>query len=833
MRSDSELYLPKLFGSKNANVRSTLSGPFVIDKDGPSIYFLDPAGGTRTVRLPWVEEGQAYTIVNVGQTGTLSVVDGDAVTIASLNVGSSGVFLSSDYKWYRMAGVGSSGGGGGTAAGPANSIQFNVGSEFAGDGNFTWISGSGLTDKNHAAIGNSAVIDSGTFAPGDPVNGFTYANYFAPLTISENRSGDLSGGSGCVGIVNYAGYKHTGAGQAYAYGTDSEPVINTDSTGPWGYVYGAFLSPFNYGSGNIAGMYGAFVGTQHRGSGAITDAWGIDAGVILNNATGSITTAYGVDAYVTSAGGGNISTAYGVRSTSPFLSSGGTITNTYGIYVEPTGGGTAKAYNIVSANAGYLGTMASTVGGNLFQGSIAVGNYADIGKSVMGAGDPANQSVLAKVKTPIVSNSFLSGDLGPNYQAGAAFMPTFKHTGTGYAYANGVEAYPWISSESTGPWGQLIGYYALAFNYGHGPVDSIYGGMFQAGHFGPGATCDHLFGFFGFPQCSVGPVTDVVGVGAAFSNYGSCTVTSYKALFAQAPSLSDGTAIVTSMRGLSIAPHTGGSSRSYNIVSEHPSYLGTMASTVGGNLFQGHVAIGTHADVNAFSALYADERRSADLSSSPSVYSFNSTLTQTGASGFPASLSSNTTLAAGSASTVTLSAGSFSMRNDSTNNATGQGIGVAAHNYAVTAAGKCFMTAVSANSYQYAASGTIDQTYGIAADVGAVMGGNVIKAVAVSAGISGYGGTITNGIGVEVEMQYANAGATLTALTGVSISDTSGKAATALNIASKGAASRNLFEGTIKLGTATNATPQDGDMWFDGSTLKIRIAGVTKTVTVA
>jgi len=36
----------------------------------------------------------------------------------------------------------------------------------------------------------------------------------------------------------------------------------------------------------------------------------------------------------------------------------------------------------------------------------------------------------------------------------------------------------------------------------------------------------------------------------------------------------------------------------------------------------------------------------------------------------------------------------------------------------------------------------------------------------------------------------------------------------------------------VKLSTFDNTTPSDGDLWFDGSDLKFRIGGATKTVTL-
>jgi hypothetical protein len=39
-------------------------------------------------------------------------------------------------------------------------------------------------------------------------------------------------------------------------------------------------------------------------------------------------------------------------------------------------------------------------------------------------------------------------------------------------------------------------------------------------------------------------------------------------------------------------------------------------------------------------------------------------------------------------------------------------------------------------------------------------------------------------------------------------------------------------KGIISLGTFPNATPSDGDFWFDGANLKFHVGGVTKTVTL-
>jgi hypothetical protein len=51
------------------------------------------------------------------------------------------------------------------------------------------------------------------------------------------------------------------------------------------------------------------------------------------------------------------------------------------------------------------------------------------------------------------------------------------------------------------------------------------------------------------------------------------------------------------------------------------------------------------------------------------------------------------------------------------------------------------------------------------------------------------------------------------------------------NFYSAGAASLNVFEGIVRFGTATNSSPSNGDLWFDGTNLKLRTGGTTKTIT--
>ncbi len=100
------------------------------------------------------------------------------------------------------------------------------------------------------------------------------------------------------------------------------------------------------------------------------------------------------------------------------------------------------------------------------------------------------------------------------------------------------------------------------------------------------------------------------------------------------------------------------------------------------------------------------------------------------------------------------------------------------------------------------------------------------------AGLTGGSGTCTNLTGVDIRKigTYQN----ITNAIGLVIRDwsTIGASTKNYNIHSLGVSSINLFEGVVRLGTATNASPTDGDLWFDGTNLKFRTGGVTKTVTL-
>lgn len=71
---------------------------------------------------------------------------------------------------------------------------------------------------------------------------------------------------------------------------------------------------------------------------------------------------------------------------------------------------------------------------------------------------------------------------------------------------------------------------------------------------------------------------------------------------------------------------------------------------------------------------------------------------------------------------------------------------------------------------------------------------------------------------------------------GIEIADCSaaatGNPGISYNFWSRGNSSLNVFDGILRFGTATNSSPQNGDVWFDGTNLKLRTGGATKTFTV-
>jgi hypothetical protein len=97
--------------------------------------------------------------------------------------------------------------------------------------------------------------------------------------------------------------------------------------------------------------------------------------------------------------------------------------------------------------------------------------------------------------------------------------------------------------------------------------------------------------------------------------------------------------------------------------------------------------------------------------------------------------------------------------------------------------------------------------------------------------ISGAAAVVGTRYGVEIQAPTVGGGAALSNNYGFVVDDQTGKASgNNYNMWSKGASSLNVIEGVLRLGTATNASPQNGDLWYDGTNLNFRTGGTTHVI---
>src|SRR5262245_65201453 len=101
------------------------------------------------------------------------------------------------------------------------------------------------------AVGSHGLVDTTTLAPGDPVNESAGVGKFS-VGISDNFTGDFTFPSYASTIAAYGGFRHTGIGNGVGIPNDFEPVINSNSTGPWQTFTAVGAYPYNYGSGQIS-----------------------------------------------------------------------------------------------------------------------------------------------------------------------------------------------------------------------------------------------------------------------------------------------------------------------------------------------------------------------------------------------------------------------------------------------------------------------------------------------------------------------------------------------------------------------------------------------------
>jgi len=217
---------------------------------------------------------------------------------------------------------------------------------FGGDANFLWTPASGLLDRNHIAVGNYSSLVSSILAPGDLTNNVTQGSYTAVEILNEFFSGDLST-KFAAGLRDWVGFQHTGASAATVYGIDSQPTINSNSTGPITLLSGIYSNISNYGTGVVTKAAAATL-TAGATGGPITTLYGADITVYGNGAAAVTTTAAAVHV----ARGGAFSAS--------------TFTNLYGVLVDDQSGlaNVANNLNVVSR-----GTNSQ----NLFEGTVTIG----------------------------------------------------------------------------------------------------------------------------------------------------------------------------------------------------------------------------------------------------------------------------------------------------------------------------------------------------------------------------------------------------------------------------------------------------------------------------
>jgi hypothetical protein len=220
-----------------------------------------------------------------------------------------------------------------------------------------WSKGVNSTNKFEGQVdvnGNASIENTGGLflSPGDPVNQFDYSPYGSyDVSINKYHTGDLSV-KATTSLINYSGYKHTGTAKATFLGTDIEPFVNSDSTGPIGGVYGVYSSPTNYSAATIDRFISLYAGvTQRNLSSTITDAECVSAS---GNIKGNVTTYYNVRSALKVVGG-TVATSYGVSIDTPTLQGTGAIINNYGLVVNDQSAiGTTDHVNIWSKGAGSI-----------------------------------------------------------------------------------------------------------------------------------------------------------------------------------------------------------------------------------------------------------------------------------------------------------------------------------------------------------------------------------------------------------------------------------------------------------------------------------------------
>ena len=302
-----------------------------------------------------------------------------------------------------------------------------------------------------------------------------------------------------------------------------EPGINSDLTGPFSTLWGLGLFAFNTGTGNITyAAGGAFAMNDGGASGTTTTLVGGQFSAILQNFSGStrnVTNIYhglfGVPSQRVFRGNQVVGTFADIYCAAPLPLDvfGGTITNAFGIYIEDMSGiGDTASYNILSKHTSFI-TPSSTVGGNLFQGHTAIGNYADVDNLTGSPGDSTN-TYIQPATAVLGVNEFFHNPTNQELVGVPIYTGAKLTTGASNWIVDGIDCEPAINSDSTDAISQYYAFFSNPYNYGSGNIADFVANYCIAQHFGSG-TVTALGGFRAVAQALGGNVTTLFGAESA------------------------------------------------------------------------------------------------------------------------------------------------------------------------------------------------------------------------------------------------------------------------------------------------------------------------------
>lgn len=258
------------------------------------------------------------------------------------------------------------------AAGVVNFLDKLVGGNYPGFGSTPG------TGSGHAAFGNMALIDEEIFFP---PSGTIFPSP-APITINDYQSSAAWDPNTFIySIIAAQGITHTGSSTlGGVFGQEFDTQINSDSTGDITLVQGYAANLHQRGSGDVAGMVGMGFSVHQYGTGTLNtmDGFGID---LRHNGTNTIGTVSGFNSILRVDNGGDVTSSVSLYKTSaalsaasvvanytgylanaPTLAGGASITtNCFGVDIKNHAGlGGSKSYNLYSEGATSINVLEGT-----------------------------------------------------------------------------------------------------------------------------------------------------------------------------------------------------------------------------------------------------------------------------------------------------------------------------------------------------------------------------------------------------------------------------------------------------------------------------------------